>query len=436
MKINMKYHILLLLVVVCCIDMVHAQAPQAFNYSGVARDAQGDPIANTLLGIEISILQGSAMGPIIYQEEHMVMSDNYGLFNIVIGLGTPNQGSMESILWSADAWFLQVALDVNGGNNYVLMGATQLLSVPYALHAQTADSVIHHQYQTLSISNDTIYLTDGGFVKLPPGGGSQWPNLDFPEHHMISVSEVSFMNARFTGFFGHKNPSSAIQIGFSYDTIPPPFKHRLGVSIFNRMPGDTSLNAYIDFVYPAPLNPNTTYYVTTYIRTLNDIWTFGEPALSFTTKPLGELGPGGGILFFDKGEYKDGWRYMEALPMDLHTGIAWGCSGTELNVLIGCHGLINTDTITFQCPDLEFAAKICSELVYGGMDDWYLPCAQEMDLMKILYNNNYGNLNDSGSYWTSEQEGDNYAGSYKFIDGNSDYSNKSNLFRVRPIRRY
>lgn len=115
--------------------------PQAFNYSAVARNAAGQPIASATIGIQISILKGSTTGTVQYSENHFVNTDAFGLFNLVIGSGAVQSGSMAAITWSNDNYYLKVGMDANGGTNFLTMGTTQLLSVPYAQHAKTAESL-------------------------------------------------------------------------------------------------------------------------------------------------------------------------------------------------------------------------------------------------------------------------------------------------------
>ncbi len=135
-------NILTLLALVVIVSFASAQVPpQAFNYSAVARNPQGNPIALTTVGIQISILKGSSTGLLKYKENHSVMTDAYGLFNLIIGGGAVQTGYFDSIAWNADSYFIKVGMDATGGTNFLTMGTTQFLSVPYALHAKTAESL-------------------------------------------------------------------------------------------------------------------------------------------------------------------------------------------------------------------------------------------------------------------------------------------------------
>jgi hypothetical protein len=89
-----------LLLAFCLAILTVAQAqipPQAFNYSAVARNAAGQPIATATIGIQISILKTSALGTVMYSENHFVNTDSFGLFNLIVGAGAVQSGSMNSI---------------------------------------------------------------------------------------------------------------------------------------------------------------------------------------------------------------------------------------------------------------------------------------------------------------------------------------------------
>ncbi len=131
-----------------------AQAPEAFNYQGVARDAGGDALANTSVGVQFQLHQGTAVGTVVYSETHSPTTNELGLFSVAIGNGTPGTGTFAAIDWSAGPYFLEVGLDPAGGSSYTGVGTQQLLSVPYALHAKTADMADDGDWV---LSGDTVH---------------------------------------------------------------------------------------------------------------------------------------------------------------------------------------------------------------------------------------------------------------------------------------
>ena len=116
-----------------------ALAPEAFSYQAVARDAGGDAVANTTVGVQFQVHQTTAAGTVVYAETHSPSTNELGLFTVEVGNGTPTTGTFAAIDWSTGPYFLEVGLDPAGGISYTSVGTQQLLSVPYALHARTAD---------------------------------------------------------------------------------------------------------------------------------------------------------------------------------------------------------------------------------------------------------------------------------------------------------
>lgn len=131
----------LLLLLLFTISFVgFSQAPQMFRYQAVARDASGAILADQAVGFQIRLLQGSSSGVAIYVETHAATTNEHGLVNLIIGNGSVTAGDFSSIDWGADSYFMEVAMDASGGSSYVVMGTSQLLSVPYALYAETSGS--------------------------------------------------------------------------------------------------------------------------------------------------------------------------------------------------------------------------------------------------------------------------------------------------------
>jgi hypothetical protein len=113
-----------------------AQAPQAFNYQAVIRDANGNLLENQAVGIKISLLQGTSTGQEVYAETHAINTNQFGQVDLKIGTGAATTGQFDTIAWGAGPYYLQLAVDLTGGANYAVMGTTQMLSVPYALYAE------------------------------------------------------------------------------------------------------------------------------------------------------------------------------------------------------------------------------------------------------------------------------------------------------------
>jgi hypothetical protein len=113
-----------------------AQAPQAFKYQAIARDASGNPLASASLSVRASVHDLSASGTVVYQETFSTTTNTFGLMTLEIGTGAPVIGTFSSIAWgSGDKW---MEVEVDFGAGYLPMGTAQLLSVPYALYAASS----------------------------------------------------------------------------------------------------------------------------------------------------------------------------------------------------------------------------------------------------------------------------------------------------------
>ena len=123
-------------------NFLFAQAPQKMSYQAVIRDATNALVANQTVGMQVSILQGSASGAVVYVETHSAVTNTNGLVSIEIGGGAVTAGSLSAIDWSNGPFFIKTETDPTGGTNYTITGITQLLSVPYAMYAATSGSSI------------------------------------------------------------------------------------------------------------------------------------------------------------------------------------------------------------------------------------------------------------------------------------------------------
>jgi hypothetical protein len=170
---------------------------------------------------------------------------------------------------------------------------------------------------------------------------------------------------------------------------------------------------------------------------------------------IGSAGPAGGIVFYDKGSYSDGWRYAEAAPTDLNF-FEWGCASSSVTnsqssaigkgiynsgAILNFHdGLINFYTNPIACSNLNngtVAAKETLGYQLNGRKDWFLPTEYELALLYTnLHQQNLGSFSNA-IYWSSTE---NDATTVKTIDFSTGLSISSlkvpapNAVKVRCIR--
>ena len=208
---------------------------------------------------------------------------------------------------------------------------------------------------------------------------------------------------------------------------------------------------------------------------------------------VGDTGPAGGIIFYDKGDSSDGWRYLEAAPADLRVidGVPsvdksdpWydfgdetvvfgyyrnGASGKSLYVngttsynendctdtALGT-GRKNTELLVKAMGNSaythesgsdtaeEYAARLCWDLEFNGFDDWFLPSKDELNLMYenrsviggFAYDKNTCYYWSSSEYYSEYYSTTYYAWSQYFYNGYQDYDKRYYNFRVRPVRAF
>jgi len=484
---------------------VFAQSPEKMSYQAVIRNSSNVLVTNQSVGMQISILQGSAGGTAVYVETQTPTTNANGLVSIEIGSGSVVSGDFATIYWANGPYFIKTETDPAGGTSYSITGTSQLLSVPYALHAKTAETVtggitetdpvytksqaanitatditnlsnllgvntgdqdlstlatktalgdstaqvrseipdvsgfltsetdpvysawdkstgisitesqisnlqsylttevdgsVTNELQALSISNDTIYLSNGGFVKLPAAAAETDPVYTSSQAANIDAADIT-------------NLGNLSGINTGDQDIS-------GIAINTQAIQDTASQIRADIP-------------------------------TIITYSVGDFAQGGIVFWVDE----TGQHGLVCAKEDQSTGLRWyagtfgytqakgdGPYAGEANtsIIIAAQVAIGDDGNTY-------AARICNELqiTEGGKTygDWYLPSKMELDLM---YQNrvtiNATAVANGGSsflgylYWSSTEESNIRAWYHHFGLNIQNYINKNYTARVRAVRAF
>jgi len=200
-----KLNLLFLFLII--IGSVTAQAPQSFKYQAVARNDQGVAITNTTIGIQMSLISDNINGNVVYSETFSAESNGTGVFNVNIGQGNVVSGNFSDIDWGAKEYFLKAAMDVTGGSNYIEMGTSQLLSVPYSLH--TGSIYVHYSNDTLYIGDQYVIISGSG---PPPGTVTDY---DGNVYETIDIGTQTWIKQNLRSL--HYADGSPIDEAYAYD---------------------------------------------------------------------------------------------------------------------------------------------------------------------------------------------------------------------------
>ncbi|MGK0379976.1 hypothetical protein [Patiriisocius sp. Uisw_017] len=188
-------------------------AQQGINYKALIKDGSGVLVSSTPIDVTFIILDGAAN---VYEETHAPTTDANGIVILNIGEGTPVTGTFSTIDWSSNNHFLNVQIDTGGGLQD--MGTTAFKTVPYALHAKTAESVT----ATCELSIGDTY--QGGIIFYLDGSGCH--GLVAKASDETGVYQWSTMNfdsfAFASGIFGGaQNTKKSIAGASNYSSLCP-----------------------------------------------------------------------------------------------------------------------------------------------------------------------------------------------------------------------
>ena len=116
---------------------ITSQIPNSFSYQAVVRDSENTLLRNKDVKIEVSIFQESYYSQdeeVVFTQILETKTNENGLISVTIG-GTQE---FSNISWIDGQLSIQTRIDPNGGENFTIETKQQLLSVPFAMAAQTA----------------------------------------------------------------------------------------------------------------------------------------------------------------------------------------------------------------------------------------------------------------------------------------------------------
>ncbi len=176
------------LFVLSCLHLcVQAQAPQGINYQSILRNGSNQILSSTNVGVSMNLHQLTSSGIVVYSEHFSTTTTSLGMINLVIGQGIPDLGTFSTIDWGQGPYFAEISIDQTGGTNYSSLGTQQLMSVPYALFAETSNNPGPQGAPGLNgqdgvsvinsfVQNDSLYVTlsngqtlNTGYVRGPQG---------------------------------------------------------------------------------------------------------------------------------------------------------------------------------------------------------------------------------------------------------------------------
>ena len=296
----MKKLVQFALFITLAVGQLMAQAPQGFNYQAVVRNSSGQIIANQMVAVKISILQGSENGTPLYTYQDNVMTSPNGVVTVVMGEQNPN--SYNAIDWANGPYFLKSEIDIYNNNppNYTLETTQKILAVPYAHHAAVADRISSsfsisetdplftawgYDYDSLinnptalsqfindlnfltandislTRNGDTLFLTGGSYVILPPSGSVVVPGtiswdsiIGRPDSLSQFINNIDLHQNGDTIFFGDNyvvinNSSAATSIPWDSVIGRPTQVSAFGNDANYLTAGDISLTKHGDTIF-------------------------------------------------------------------------------------------------------------------------------------------------------------------------------------------
>ncbi|MEI7594166.1 MAG: hypothetical protein WCK02_00340 [Bacteroidota bacterium] len=474
MSLNLKKVIIFFLVATSCSFFnASAQAPEKMSYQAVIRGANSNLIKNHPIGMRVSILQGSSTGTEVYKEIYNPnpQTNANGLVSLEIGTGIPLTSTFSAINWKNGTYYIKIETDTLGGTNYTVINTSQLLTVPYAMHAKSAETLsggptvaTTGSYNDLTnkpsagngiqidgsniislnlasqAAGDMMYFDGTNWLRVPKGTTGQFLTLNssgVPEWGNAQIPPSATTNAS-SKLYASTITLNGIADGFGTSTIVS-FEYGVTNSYGNIMIAQQSpitSNTAVTASFSG-LVPGTTYHYR--VKATNAFGTTYGDDLTFIHSDFYYGQPyAGGLIFYIDNTGLHGLVCADADATE--SSIEWGCNGSLISGADGANigtGNQNTIDITNGCTTIGIAAELCSSLSLNLYTDWFLPSINELNAMytnlKLAGKGNFAEL----SYWSSTEASASEAYYSHFSNGLIFKLGKNVTFpKVRAIRAF
>jgi hypothetical protein len=442
----MKRIIILSLTVLYTVS-ISAQVPQKMSYQAVIRNSSNALLSSVEVGLRISILQGSASGTVVYTEIHTPTTNSNGLISIEIGTGI----DFDAINWANGPYFLKTETDPTGGINYTITGISELLSVPFAFNAITAQNFtgeineIDPEYSGSQAAN--ITTTDISNLNNLSGvntGDQDLSILATKTDLGDSIAKVRYEIPDVTGFLDSETDPE--YTGSQAANITAIDITNLG-NLSGTNTGDQDLltlatkvalgdsTAKLRTEIPGPADGSETKVTngTNIIITGNG--TTITPYIANVKKPDFYLGKDtlGGIVYYI---YLNSDGHQQGLIVSKTESIGqWQTANSTTNANRSWDGAYNTPLMN-NSPAADY--------IMGLGAGWYLPSIDELSLLwqarfhvnKAMNSGGFTLLSNTANYWSSTEIVENGAWFFQFTYASAAYSFKTTSLNLRAVRAF
>ncbi len=235
MKLILEKKIVLILFILGLFSNTYAQTnvPQGINYQGIARNTSGSIIASQLIAVKIGIVSGTSSGVLEWEEIHNVTTNQFGLFNFIIGQGVStgngSAASFSAISWSSTSHFISTSLDQAGGTLFVALDTAKFWSVPYALHSASSGQLTNSIRLNELTDVDTIGVMNGYVLKWD---GTMWrPAADNNNDTALYAFNANYSNYSDTATYSLNALSLVDTVNFAFNSDTSSFAFNSNTSL-------------------------------------------------------------------------------------------------------------------------------------------------------------------------------------------------------------